>query len=367
MAEVKLGRVYSKVSKRGKAVWMMDFSFNGRRIRKICQGALTEQEAVEALKREYIRLLSESSGNQTAKREGITFRKFSEIYLNDYSKVNNRSHLANVSRMKTLNKFFGSLTLYEITPAHIEKFKSLRLRQGVSKSTIDRELALLKRMFSVAIDWNYASENPVKKVKLFKPDNKRERVLTPEEETRLLAVAKDDLRMFLILLLNTGLRKMEALSLKWTDVDFEKKVLFVRAENSKSGRGRVIPLNSILLSELKAWRARTLNSPYVFPSPENPQKHRVEIKIAFKNACKKAGISNLMVHDLRGTFATKLLQSGTDVETTRAILGHHSIVITQRYCHTTLERMKQAVETLGFWHQKSGGIHKEASEKDLRQ
>jgi integrase len=134
----------------------------------------------------------------------------------------------------------GSWT--DITPVDIEGYK-LHRRQKVSGATVNRELALLKRMFNLAIDWDlYLGSNPVRKVKFFQEFNRGKRILTPSEEENLIRNATPYLQDIIPFALNTGLRIGEIFILLWSNVDWEKGVLNVFAH--KTGKIRVIPMNT---------------------------------------------------------------------------------------------------------------------------
>ena len=204
-------------------------------------------------------------------------------------------------------------------------------------STINRELALLKCIFSKAVDWGFAEENPVRKVKLFsEKDNTKERVLTEEEEERLLGESPARLSSVLIFALNTGARRGEILKLRWDQVNLSKR--FIRFENTKNGRQRFVPINARLYEELSKLKGLNRHGDAVFPFKS--------VRTAFENACQRAKIKGLRFHDLRHTFASRLVDSGVDLITVKELLGHHSVRMTERYVHRNEKQKRQAVELL---------------------
>lgn len=248
--------------------------------------------------------------------------------------------------MKELVKFFGDTELRKITPLMIERFRKSRLKTGNTKSTCNRYLALLKRMFNIAIEEGYAEENPVKKIKFYSEgDTLKERVLTEEEEERLMEASSNHLKSILTVALNTGMRRGEILNLQWRQIDI--RVRRVRVEKTKSGKVRHIPMNDILFEELLKLRDRNTQGLYVFFNPETGKPY-VDMKKGFKAACRRAEIQGLRFHDLRHTFASRLVQNGVDIETVRDLLGHHSISVTQRYVHSNDEMKRKAVELLNM-------------------
>jgi integrase len=226
----------------------------------------------------------------------------------------------------------------------IEKFRAWRLREGNSKTTCNRYLQLLKKMFNVAKEEGDAEENPVQKVKLYsEKDVLREKVLTEEEEGRLLGTSVEHLRSILILALNTGMRRGEIFNLMWSQVDFRDRK--IRVERTKSQKFRFIPMNSTVFYELRRLESKNGQSSYVSFNPETGKPY-VDVMTAFKAACSRAGVKGLRFHDLRHTFASRLVKRGADIVTVQNLLGHSTLALTQRYTHADDERKKAAVELL---------------------
>src|SRR5208282_4144419 len=149
--------------------------------------------------------------------------RVAEIAYAEYAKANKKSWLRDEQMFASLTAFLGSeRQLREINAADIEGFK-LHRRQEVSGSTVNRELALLKRMFNLAIDWDlFRDINPVRRVKFFRELNIGIRVVSPDEEGKLLRNAAPYIQDVIRFALNTGLRTGEIFTLRWSHVDFEK-------------------------------------------------------------------------------------------------------------------------------------------------
>jgi integrase len=234
------------------------------------------------------------------------------------------------------------MRLTDLSPLLIEKYRAERLKSGVQKSTTNRELALLKKIFNLAIDWGFAAANPVLKVRFFsEKDNQKERVLSEEEEIRLLAHCSQNFKPIVITALNTGMRRNEILSLKWCEVDLKQRQILVT--RTKAGRNRLIPMNDTLFEVLRSLKPVS-KSEYVFTSSRG--KHFSTIRRAFTSACLRAGIKGLRFHDLRHTFGTRLIRSGVDIVTVQHLLGHYSVTVTQRYTHTDAGQKRAAVNRL---------------------
>ena len=119
----------------------------------------------------------------------------------------------------------------------------------MTKASVNRELAIIKRMFKLAVEWGFLESNPATIVKLFKEDERPIRVLSGEEKERLLEAASPHLRPIIVVALNTGMRRGEILGLNWENVSFGNRVITV--EQSKSGRIRHISMNQDVLDALQ--------------------------------------------------------------------------------------------------------------------
>ncbi len=343
------GSVYQrKKRKKGKTwtskKWTIDFyDQNGDRIQKVTPHAQSREEATHALMIEVQKTFNRNYRIER-RRRSIGLKTFARSFLEDYMMTVRRNFRSDTYRLQKLCGYFEDVDLRAITPMMIEKFRKSILVEGRSKLTCNRYLQLLKRMFNVAIEEGYAEENPVTKVKLYsEKDTQKERILSEAEEKKLLEACSDHLKPIIAVALNTGMRRAEILNLQWSQVDF--KARRIKVERTKSGRVRYIPMNEPLLSELCRLKSGGGQSPHVFTNPRTGKQY-IDMKTSFKGACRRANIEGLRFHDLRHTFASRLVEKGADIETVRNLLGHHSITITQRYTHSTDDRKRSAVELL---------------------
>ena len=219
----------------------------------------------------------------------------------------------------------------------------------VKPATINRELACLKHMFSLAIKWKMADENPVKEVQLFQEQQIEMRILSREEIDRLVANASPRLKPILLIALNTGMRKGEILHLRSHDVDLDNQFFFLK--QTKSNKPRKIPMSGFVTDVLRSIK-RT--GEFLFANP-NTGKPLSDLQTPFKAACRRAGISDLRFHDLRHTAATYMVIGGIDLVTVKEILGHATIQMTMRYAHPTPENKRKAVEVLANLFDKNEG------------
>jgi len=331
------GAVYQRKTKQGRVRWYLDYhNQRGKRVQRVAKNAQSAEEAAVELRVEIGRVFRAENGLESEKKIP-TFSELATMYLKDYALVNKRSWKTDEFRLRALGAFFNGYALDEITPQVIERFRSERLRLEESRSTINRRMALLKKMFNLAKDWGYAKENPVCKVRFFsEKENERVRVLSEDEERRLLEACNGDLRLIIFVGLHTGMRRGEILNMKWADIDLSKNE--IRIPHSKSGRPRFIPINQTLRAILEGLRANTGKSALVFPFKS--------VRTAFEKACIRAEIDGLSFHDLRRTFGTRLLEKGVNIVTISRYYGHSSLLVTQRYLHPRDDLNREAVERL---------------------
>ncbi len=339
-----IGAIYVRKTKQGKERWYIDYrDEEGKRIQKVVKKAQSREEAMLALQKAVSDVFSREHDIKP-KQKKVKFQEFADLYLENYAKSNKRSWKTDEYYLKGIKEFLNNLYLDEVTPLHIEKYKAERLKQGVQPSTVNRCLAILKKMFNLAVEWGFLENNQIGKVKLFsEKDNRKERILTKEEEIRLLKASSEHLKTILIVALNAGMRLGEILSLPWSQIDLSRKT--IRVEKTKSGRIRIININSNLLDELLKLKKRSGDCVHLFINPRTG-KPLTTVKTAFKAACRRAGVQGLRFHDLRHTFASRLIEKGADIITVKDLLGHSSVKITERYTHSQKEQKKKAVELL---------------------
>ena len=272
-----------------------------------------------------------------------------------------------------------ALPMDQVTQKRIEQVRTGWLAAGRSPATANRNVTRLKGLLSRAVEWGVLPEHPLAKVKRLKVDARgRVRYLDLAEEQALrkaldereegiradrdsanawrtarnrellpdLRAAKfaDHLKPLVLLSLNTGMRRGEVFNLHWRDVNFQGQFLTVEGETSKSGQTRHIPLNKEALAVLKAWRGDLVRVGFVFPAKDAGRLDNV--KKSWDGALKLAKVENFRWHDLRHTFASKLVMAGVPLNTVRELLGHSDIAMTLRYAHLAPDTKAAAVELI---------------------
>ena len=321
---------------RRKGRYYIDYSVNGKRVREVVGPSKKVAEA--ALKS---RLGEVAQGRFHLKAQSrVTFAEFAAEYM-EHSKVEKRSWLRDKTILANLIPFYGTRKLDEIDTQSIEVYKLRRVAQ-VKPGTVNRELILLRRLLNLAVSWGKLDKTPMQGVKMLRVDNLPERYLSREEEAKVLAACTGHMRPMAVMALNTGMRLNEILTLSWDQVDLENRMITVLF--TKNNRVRKIPINDTLLLVLRELKAQS-QSRFVFTYARTNQPVTSN-KTAWKAALRRSGIAHCRFHDLRHTFASRLVAAGADLVEVKDLMGHASINMTVRYAHSAPEGRRKAVETL---------------------
>ena len=329
--------------------WFYDFRVNGRRYRATTDTA-DKQRAKDIEASERRRILERRHGIR--RLPDITFRAFAETYVTDHAELHKRSVDRDREIIKVLNRVFGSLILHEITAHRIEQFKRERLAgkwrghkttsaaKSIQPGTVNRELDTLRSIFSKAIEWGKLIENPMAPVKRLKVDNRRTRILTDEEQVRLLEACPGKLRSIVMLALTTGARVGELLDLRWEAVQ-DSELTFLETKN---GRIRRMPISAAIAAVLAA---QPRVHPWVFTNARTKKPYTVNgVAHVFDRALTRADITtgDVTLHTLRHTALSRMIADGFDDYTVMAISGHSSTRMLARYTHPTDARKIGALD-----------------------
>jgi len=327
---------------KGGYIWAIDFYVDGKRHRKTIGPDKAEAERVL---RETERELREKKFPALEGWERPRRKVYISEILDDfweYSKVNKRSAERDAVCLRHFRQFFGNLSVNRVVPSQVERYKAIR-REKVKSGTVNRELTCLKTVFNLAIKNGKALTNPVRQVKMLLNPAKRIRFLT-QGETRLLLRACDDrLRPLVILALQTGMRRGEILNLRWRDIDFDNRLLWIG--ETKTGEGRYIPMDETVVKMLSE-RQDKIPDKLLFAKNEYP---RWIVRRWFNRAVKKSAITVCTFHTLRHTFASHLVMAGVDLVTVGELLGHKNYTTTLRYAHLAPEHKRGAMLKLEDW------------------
>ena len=304
------------------------------------------------------------------------------FFENDYLpwvKEHRRSWRDTETRIRRNFGYLFDRHMNDVNAWSIEKWRGERLKTGLSKDTVNRDVAALSAMLSKAIDWNMIEHHPLARVKPLKIDKRAKvRYLSDNEELALRkALQKRDMKIkserdsanqwrkergyellpslqdahyadhlspMVLLAMNTGLRRGELFNLQWEDINLRSKTLTVQGVTAKSGETRHIPLNSESIQVLKQWKAKSKKSDLVFPGKDRQRMDT--IKTSWMGTVADAKIKNFRFHDLRHSFASKLVMKGVPLNTVRELLGHADLKTTLRYAHLAPDHKADAVALL---------------------
>jgi integrase len=330
-------------------VWWTCIRHNGRKIQKSLE--TPDRKLAKAIEAKIRTEIIEGKYYEKPIGREKSFKQLMERFMKEHApKVSAGMQRSYASSLKHLIPFFGDLNLLSISRKKISRYKVLRLDEGVRPATVNRELAMLSKAFTLALeDWEWINGNdkPFSKISYEKENNERDRWLTDDEEKRLLGNCPEWLREIIIFALNTGLRQGELLSLEWSRVSLFRKTILI--QKTKNGKPKTVPLNRYAMDVIEPKsekKVRRLNNDFVFVSSHGTRIDRHNLRRAFNSAIRKAEIEDFKFHDLRHCFCTKLAQRGVDIYKIAKLAGHEDIRMTQRYSHQCPESLRDGVEAL---------------------
>jgi integrase len=276
------------------------------------------------------------------------FEKFMERYSRPYKKCSGEDEKQIPLHLDHwFNRRLSSIT----KPMVKEWFDKLSVSRPVGKRTeggpyaANRTLERLKAMYNKAIEWGYEGANPCVGIKKNK-EIKRDRFLKPGEMKRFFkAVAEEsneEARNYVLLSVLTGARRNNVLSMRWEEIDFERRVW--RIPETKNGEPLEVPLVDRAISLLKSLPR---SSEWVLPSKRASGRtgHLADPKKAWDRILNRAGISNLRLHDLRRTMGSYQAIMGASLTIIGKSLGHKSMEATQIYARLSEDPVRQSMET----------------------
>lgn len=276
-----------------------------------------------------------------AGKKVVTFGDLEEVYIEQYARAHKRSWQRDAHMIEGYLAKWRRRPLTEITADDVFR---LHQRLGVENGryAANRTVALLRTMFNLARDWGHLKEaNPAARVKFYK-EEKRDRFLSPEELRRVNEALVDEpnplWRAYFPLSLLLGTRRSELLAARWEDMDFGNRQW--RIPTTKAGRPHLLPLPNAAVEILKSL-PRT--SEYVFPGA-GASGHLNEPAKVWQRIRKRAGVTDVRIHDLRRTLGSWLAAQGHSLPLIGRALNHTNASTTQVYARLDLEPVRDALE-----------------------
>jgi integrase len=333
--------------------YVCEFVYQGKRFQE-STGATSKTVAKEYEKRRKAEMERAAAGMPT-EQKATRIRTVADV-IQPYQQGYKLSHrpqsvLFSTGRLAQVKKALGNVVLSDLTDERIRAYMRQRQGEGVSGRTINMEIGELSR--AIGQPWSLLWP----KVRKLEERKDVGRALSPAEQNALLDGLQNrrtpHLATLIPLLLLTGMRAGEALSLTWGQIDLMGKSLAVGRAKTANGTGRVIPINDDLASVLaahRAWFVEKFGEPqpehYLFPwgkpVPSDPARHATDITWGWDQLRAATGVS-CRLHDLRHTFATRLAEDGTPESTMLALMGHMSRAMLERYSHIRIAAKRDAM------------------------
>lgn len=280
----------------------------------------------------------------------LGFREAVEKYLAKLEQGNGKDIYMKKFRFEGhLKPFFRDKPIVKISSFDLERYKKLRKEEGAKPGTINRELSAFSHLYTKAVEWGWISHKPFV-IKKLKEDKGRIVYLTPEQIERLLESAKQDqnenVYPFIVIGLETSMRKMEILSIRLEHIDTAKRVIYVP---QAKGGAREQPITKRLADFLTGYlETAEPGQEWLFPALASRTGHTVAIEKSFRRVVKNAGLDEkeIVRHTLRHTAITHLVQAGVDLPTVQRISGHKSFDMVVRYSHQNGKHIDSAMDKL---------------------
>jgi integrase len=329
-----MGRIF----KRGPIYWIA-YYHRGKEYRES-----SESESESAAKKLLKKRIGEVAQGRLlgANQERLTFDDLAQALLADYQINGRRSARSARLSISHLRKFFGFDRAVDITTDRIKAYAADRQEAKAANASINRELAALKRMFSLAVEDGRLSHSPY--IPTLEEDNARQGFVDHAAFVSLRANLSEYLRDPITFLYLSGWRLGEMKALEWRDVDLAGKVVHLRPEISKNKDARLLPLSGELLEIMdRAREERRPDCPFVFHRDGEPIG---DFRKAWSTACKAAGLRPILVHDLRRTAVRNMVRAGIADRVAMTLSGHKTRSIFDRYNIVSESDLAQATEQL---------------------
>jgi len=302
-----------------------------------------QNKTVKGVKRDAELALAEmlrtrSLGPSILKNERLLVAELLDDLIRDYSLNGRVVEAVKLKVERYLRPAFGRLHASKLNSTSVEQYADTRLKDGAAPATVNRELTMLRRAFSLGYQCEPRKVERIPRIKLFKENNTRTGFFEHEHYSAMLKALPDHLKPVLVMGYWTGLRRGEIVSMRWSQVDLKNGVLRLEAGTTKSGEARIVPLSPDLWECLKMQREKTkLDYPeceFVFHYRGMPF---MDFRGGWKEGATRAGLVDdkgkpkLLFHDLRRSAVRNLLRGGVPEKVAMAISGHKTRAVFDRY------------------------------------
>jgi len=273
-----------------------------------------------------------------------TMQDLAEKYLKLYAESEKRPKSIMEDKAMLNNYILKEFGNRRVESINFEDVQILHTSLNKKRVRSNRILSLLHKMFNLAIQWKWRTDNPVAGIKKYQ-ENKRTRWLQDDELQRLLNILNDHPNQIVVniirLLLLTGARKHEVLQATWDQFDLDNGIWTKQAHTTKQKKMEHSPLSPPAMLILKEMNQKQISSPFLFPA-KNKDKSIQDFKKSWATIVKRANLTDFRVHDLRHTYASHLVSSGLSLSVVGKLLGHTQAATTQRYAHLADNPLREA-------------------------
>ncbi len=273
-------------------------------------------------------------GEFSRRPKQLKLRDYAEEYLT-WAKAKKASWARDAASLAHLTQHLGGIDLGQLRAARLEAYQQARLRERTrsggppTPATINREIACLKKLLSLARRDGLIAEHPARGVTMLPEHNVRDRIVSPGELESLLAAAPDWLKPVVIVANWTAMRAGEIATLTWDQLDLRAGFARLRADQTKTRSPRSVPLHAEVIEALRAI-PRPIQGGPVFLCNGKPLRHGA-ISSAFARTRHVAGLYNVRFHDLRHTAINRWRLDGHDYFRIKKATGHKTMVAFERY------------------------------------
>jgi integrase len=340
--EKKYRGVYEKEP--GSGIWWVRYTDDEGKIRREKVGRKSDAIALYQQRKSEVRAGAKLPENMKFKGEIVA--SLIDTAITWHAAHRPKSHRTTKQQLLVMKDAFGHRVAADLKPSDVDSW--LSAHEGWTIATRNRYKSALSKALQLAVIDGHLSRNVARLVTARAEKNERVRYLLAEEEERVVKAMREccpgQLPAFYVAL-NTGMRMSEQFGLTWDRVDFDRRKLLLA--DTKNGDGREVPMNKTvhaLLTDLHTAKTGL----HVFPTERNYKESRALLNPRqwFEIVLKEAKVEDFHWHDLRHTFASRLVMKGIDVHTVSKLMGHKTLAVTQRYAHLSPEHNLAAVEVL---------------------
>jgi len=347
----------ARITKAGRVAFVLNYRVHGRE-RRITLGRWPEMSAVmarqEALQlREGIRQERDPLAERERGRGIPAVSDLAEKYLRTHAELFKRPLSLREDRRLLTALILPRLARFQVSGVTRADVEKLHRELAGTPVQANRTIALVSKMFSLAIQWGWVRDNPARGVAKYQ-EQPRERWLQTQELARLqnvLEKERDQNQANAVRLIElTGARKGEVLSARWDQFDLERGVWTMPAHSTKQKRIHHVPLSPPALGLLRGMR-EWASGDFLFPGEKDG--HLGDVKKFWKKVTHAAGLEGVHVHDLRHTFASHLVSGGIPLAVVGGLLGHLQARTTERYSHLADGALREATDRFGRIYDKA--------------